>query len=105
VSPRKRPPAKRKPRPIEAIIADAWKIRDELDEAAKQATGHAAQTGDERIRRALETVTEMLYFKQTHKWEGLLGSLLHRLDPNVYQLFEERGASAAYDAVRPPEKT
>lgn len=94
---------KPKTRPLAVVLREAWKIRDELDRAAIKASGRKVRSGDERIRRAAETVTAMLYFKQTHKWEGMLGAVLDALDPDLYRIYEERSAKDAYDAAHGTE--
>ena len=92
-------------RPIEDILRDAWRLRDEFDAAAVDLSGQALQAGPENVLRAVETVTAMLYFKERHKWEAMLGGVLDALAPDVFRIYQERGAEAAYEAAHGREDT
>lgn len=87
-------------RPLPELLAEAWKLRDELDAAAVRAAHAKIETHPEGVRKALEEATAALYFGEKHKWEGKFRAIIRSLDPDLLRILEERGEQAAFDVVR-----
>lgn len=90
-------------RPLADILADAWKLRDELDAAAIRAAHAKIGTLPDGVQEALREATAALYFGQKHKWEGRFGAIIRALDPDLFRVLDERGAKAVYDVAHGEE--
>ena len=53
---------------------------------------------DGRIKDCLETLTEMIYFKQNHKMQGLAMNAIKALSEDIYKLACDN-PTAAYEAI------
>ncbi len=89
-------------RPLADILADAWRLRDELDAAAVRAAHAKIEALPEGVREALEQATRALYLKDLSR-EALAWQVIRALDPDLHRILEERGEQAAYDVVRGEE--
>lgn len=85
-------------RPIEDILADAWRLRDELDAAAVDLSGQRLQDGPEGVLTAVQEATRALYLGDIDR-NQLAHLVIRALDEDIYRILEERGAEAAYDAA------
>jgi hypothetical protein len=93
MSPRKKPSPKRT---ASDIAADLWRLRDEADALAHATVAKVVEAQPESVQEALRELTEMLYHKQTHKWEGMIQRTIAALSPEVAKVLDERGEHAAY---------
>lgn len=87
---------RRKPRTPSDIAADLWRLRDEADALAHRTVAKVVEAQPENVQDALRELAEMLYFKQDHKWEGMIQRTIGMLSPEVAKVLDERGESAAY---------
>lgn len=87
---------RRKPRSPSALAADLWRLRDEADALAHQTVAKVVEAQPENVRNALRELTAMLYFKERHKWEGMIQRTIGVLSPEVAKVLDERGEAAAY---------
>jgi hypothetical protein len=86
------------PKTLPGLIRLAWKVKDQLEAEANRQALRRGKARDPKLDEAIEVALSALYFKQTHKWEGMLQQILHLLDPELAKVAEERGYSAAYSA-------
>lgn len=89
-------------RPLADILADAWRLRDELDAAAIRAASAKIETLPDGVQDALREATAALYFGPG-TFEARLEKIIRALDPDLYRVLDERGAKAAYDVARGEE--
>ena len=89
-------------RPLPELLAEAWRLRDELDAAAIRAAHAKIEALPEGVQTALREATSALYLGDMDR-NALAYRVIRALDPDLYRILEERGAQAAYDVVRGEE--
>ncbi len=89
--------------PLSRLIKEAWKLRDELDKAAKTASGAKVRRASAGVRKALEEATSAIYFKESHKYEAKFHAIIRALDPDVYRVLTERGPADAWHVAHGEE--
>lgn len=95
---------RRKPRSPSALAADLWRLRDEADTLAHWTVAKVVEAKPENVQDALRELTAMLYFKERHKWEGMIQRTIAVLSPEVAKVLNERGEAAAYNATHSEDK-
>lgn len=86
-------------RPLPDILADAWRLRDELDAAAVRAAHAKIETLPEGVRTALQEATSALHLGDMDR-NALAHRVIRALDPDLHRILEERGEEAAFRVVR-----
>lgn len=89
-------------RPLADLLADAWRLRDELDAAAVRAAHVKIETSPDGVQEALREATRALYLGDLNR-DTLAHLVIRALDPDLYRILDERGASVAYAVARGEE--